>query len=110
MNLTRKDFKFHGVSKKENDRLADKAYQQYVGDIHGQGGQFVMSIDRKRPVFDKGSSVWHESTTAVEEYIELLETRLIELDKENEDLKGQVKAIEHNRELTIKWARGEVEN
>ena len=77
-------------------------------DIHGEGGQFVMSIER--PKFDKGSSLWHTTTSAVEEYIELLETRLIEVDKENQDLQSQIDAIEHNRELTIKWAKGEVEN
>ena len=84
---------------------------KFVGeDIHGEGGQFIMSCERERPVFDKGSSLWHTTTSAVEEYIELLETKLIAVDKENHDLRGQINAIEHNRELTIKWAKGEVEN
>ena len=84
---------------------------KFVGeDIHGEGGQFIMSCERERPVFDKGSSLWHTTTSAVEEYIELLETKLIAVDKENQGLHSEISAIKKNRELTIKWAKGEVEN
>ena len=67
-------------------------------------------MPQKRPVFDRGSSLWHQTTQDVEAYIDLLEKRLIKYDEENQELKGKIKAIEHNRELTIKWAKGEIEN
>ena len=76
-------------------------------DIHGQGGQFVMSA---RPEFDKGSGLWHQSTTEVEAYIKLLEDRIIALGSENEELQDELSAVKKNRELTMKWARGEMEN
>ena len=79
-------------------------------DIHGQGGQFVMSTDIERPTFDKGSGLWHQSTTAVEAYIKLLEDRIIALGSENEELQDELSAVKKNRDLTIKWARGELEN
>ena len=79
-------------------------------DIHGEGGQFIMSYDAERPKFDKGSSLWTQPTFAVEQYIQLLETRLVEYDKQNQGLQSELSAIKKNRELTIKWAKGEVEN
>ena len=46
----------------------------------------------------------------IQDYIVLLEERVVEVSEENEDLKKKLKAVKHNRELTIKWARGELEN
>ena len=50
------------------------------------------------------------SLEKIQEYIILLEDKVIDISKENEDLKKKLKAVKHNRELTIKWARGEMEN
>ena len=105
--MKKDDFRFHGVSVEENERLSEKAYSSYLGDVHGEGGQFVMS---ERPKFDKGSSLWHTTTTAVEAYIKLLEDRIIALGLENKELQDELTAVKRNRELTMKWARGELEN
>ena len=113
--LNRKDFQFHGVTEEENQRLGDSAYKGYIeskkresyhGDIHGQGGEFMSS----KPKFDIGSGLWHQSTTEVEAYIKLLEDRIIALGSENEELQDELTAVKRNRELTMKWARGEMEN
>jgi len=110
MKLVREDFKFHGVTSEENKQLGDSAKgyieeskkrESYHGDIHGQGGEFMVS----KPKFDKGSGLWHQSTTEVEAYIKLLEDRIIALGAENEELQGELSAIKRNRELTLKWAR-----
>ena len=114
--MKREDFQFHGVTAEENKRLGDSAYKGYIeeskkresyhGDIHGQGGEFMTS----KPKFDKGSGLWHQSTTEVEAYIKLLENRLIALGDENKELQDELTAVKRNRELTMKWARGELEN
>ena len=46
----------------------------------------------------------------IQDYIVLLEERVVEVSEENEDLKKELSAVKHNRELTIKWAKGELEN
>ena len=63
-----------------------------------------------KPKFDKQSGLWHQSTTEVEAYIKLLEDRIIALGSENEELQDELTAVKRNRELTMKWARGEMEN
>ena len=46
----------------------------------------------------------------IQDYIVLLEKRMVEVSEENEELKKELIAVKHNRELTIKWAKGEMEN
>ena len=50
-------------------------------------------------------------------YVELLEKRIVkygarvdELEKENKSLKQEIKVINHNHDLTVKWAKGEFKN
>ena len=71
-----------------------KREKKEMEDIHGEGGSFVSSFE----------------TEITKEYVELLEKRIVELGEENKDLQARITAVEHNRELTIKWARGEIEN
>ena len=74
--------------------------EEYPGDVHGQGGEFMSSYN---------SSINNHSQE-VAQYIKLLEDRLIEYDKRNQELQKELDTIKHNQELTIKWARGEMEN
>jgi len=50
-------------------------------------------------------------------YVELLEKRIVkygarvdELEKENKSLKQEIEVINHNHDLTVKWAKGELCN
>ena len=61
----------------------------------------------EKPTWDKGSSMWHCTTSQVEDYINLLETRIIELGEEIQNLETKEK---ENARLTDLWARGEIEN
>ena len=72
-----------------------KSRESYPGDVHGEGGEFVSSVNLGQQVG---------------QYIKLLEDRLIEYDKENQSLKQELQTIKHNQELTMKWARGEIDN
>ena len=74
--------------------------EEYPGDVHGQGGEFMSSYN---------SSINNHSQE-VAQYIKLLEDRLIEYDKRNQELQRELDTIKHNQELTIKWARGEIDN
>ena len=91
--MKKEDFQFHNVTAEENRRLQNAAYKTYVGDVHGQGGEHVTSQLFK-----------------VEEYIKLLEGKVTEYANEIEKLTNELKTIKHNQELTVKWARGEIEN
>jgi len=74
--------------------------EEYPGDVHGQGGEFMSSYN---------SSINNHSQE-IAQYIKLLEDRLIEYDKRNQELQKELNTIKHNQELTAKWARGEIEN
>ena len=77
-------------------KIAEKQRRELMmEDNHGEGSSYISSFDQRK---------------TNEEYIELLERRIIELGAENKDLLAQLSAVEHNRELTIKWAKGEIEN
>ena len=69
-------------------------------DTHGEGGQPVMAGGIKLEL--------PENIPA--SYIKLLEEKLTEYATENERLRNELKTIKHNQELTLKWARGEIEN
>ncbi len=74
--------------------------EKYSGDVHGQGGEFMSSFNTNI----------NSHSREVAQYIKLLEDRLIEYDKKNQQLQKELDTIKHNQELTIKWARGEIEN
>tara|TARA_B100000700_G_C14974744_1_gene823267 strand:- start:669 stop:899 length:231 start_codon:yes stop_codon:yes gene_type:complete len=74
--------------------------EKYSGDVHGEGGEFMSSFN---------TSINNHSQE-VAQYIKLLENRLIEYDKKNQQLQKELNSIKHNQELTVKWARGEIEN
>ena len=97
MKLTRQYFKFHGVTKEENERLGDKAYQQYAcaniftgEDIHGEGGQFVSCW---RP-YAEGPL---PETGAVANYIKLLEDNLLKISRESMMLKNELDNIKQEK-------------
>jgi len=54
---------------------------------------------------------------AAEQYVEMLERKVVELVKENRVLRDEydkvvkkIHALKNNQELTARWARGEIEN
>ena len=51
-----------------------------------------------------------DQTVGIGNYIIMLENKLIELNQENQQLKKELNTIKHNQDLTIKWARGEIDN
>ena len=73
--------------------------EEYPGDVHGEGGDFVESFNKMK-----------DQTVGIGNYIIMLENKLMELNQENQQLKKELNTIKHNQELTIKWARGEIEN
>ena len=58
-------------------------------------------IKEEKPQWHKASNLWKSPTYQVEEYITILENRIVELENE-------LNAVKHNRDLTIKWAKGEM--
>jgi len=68
-------------------------------DIHGEGGEFVGSLNKMK-----------DQTVGIGNYIIMLENKLIELNQENQRLQNELNTIKHNQDLTLKWARGEIEN
>ena len=98
--MKKEDFQFHNVTAEENRRLQNAAYEKYTGqDIHGEGGDFVSSLNKIK-----------DQTVGIGNYIIMLENKLMELNQENQRLQNELNTIKHNQELTIKWARGEIEN
>ena len=98
--MKKEDFQFHNVTTEENQRLQNSAYEKYTGqDIHGEGGDFVGSFNKIK-----------DQTVGIGNYIIILENKLIELNQENQQLKKELNTIKHNQDLTIKWARGEIDN
>ena len=73
--------------------------EEYPGDVHGEGGDFVGSFNKVK-----------DQTVGIGNYIIMLENKLMELNQENQQLKKELNTIKHNQDLTIKWARGEIEN
>ena len=73
--------------------------EEYPGDVHGEGGDFVGSFNKMK-----------DQTVGIGNYIIMLENKLMELNQENQQLKKELNTIKHNQDLTIKWARGEIEN
>ena len=69
-------------------------------DIHGEGGEFMSSFN---------TSI-NSHSREVAQYIKLLEGKVTEYANEIERLTNELKTIKHNQELTVKWARGEIEN
>ena len=62
----------------------------------------------EKPTWDKGSSMWRNcSTSQVEDYIQLLETRIIELGEEIQEIETRER---ERARLTDLWARGEIAN
>ena len=58
----------------------------------------------EKPTWDKGSSMWRNcSTSQVEDYIQLLETRIIELGEEIQEIETRER---ERARLTDLWARG----
>ena len=98
--MKKEDFQFHHVTTEENQRLQNSPYEKYKGqDIHGEGGDFVGSFNKIK-----------DQTVGIGNYIIMLENKLIELNQENHQLKKELNTIKHNQDLTIKWARGEIDN
>ena len=71
----------------------------------------------ERPKWDKGSSLWDQTTQDVDNYISILERKIVELgnayesvSNELEICKRQIHMSERKEQLSVKWARGEVEN
>jgi hypothetical protein len=57
----------------------------------------------KRPKWDGGSSLWNSPTYQVEEYINILERKIVELS-------GEIDKYKERDRLTELWAKGEIEN
>ena len=53
---------------------------------------------------------WQDNWKRTIEYIDLLETRIIELGGEVKQLEKEKTEQEKNKRLTALWARGEIEN
>ena len=64
----------------------------------------------KRPKWDGGSSLWNSPTYQVEEYINILERKIVELSGEIDKYKRELYIIDEKARLTELWARGEIEN
>ena len=96
-------------------------------------------VDVERPKWDRGSSLWNSPTYQVEDYINILERKIVELSDEldkytgnpfskvsdhidslekevthlmvtKKELSGELDKYKERDRLTELWARGELEN
>ena len=86
----------------------------------------------KRPKWDKGSNLWNSPTYQVDEYINILERKIVELsgdldrytgktfskvsdhidllEKKVRDMSEELEKYKERDRLTDLWARGDIEN